>query len=46
MFVMNMAIRAGRVKAELEVKGITYPVEWACEEKINEDGSFILQRAV
>jgi hypothetical protein len=31
-----------RVKAELEVKGELYPVEWACHQKLNEDGSLTL----
>jgi hypothetical protein len=35
-----------RIKAELEVKGKTYPVEWACTGKINDDGSFTLERGV
>lgn len=35
-----------RGKAEIEVKGKTYPVEWARTEKINDDGSFTLERGV
>ena len=31
-----------KVKAELEVKGVLYPVEWACHQKLNEDGSLTL----
>lgn len=31
-----------KVKAELEVKGMLYPVEWACAQKLNEDGSLTL----
>ena len=32
-----------KVKAELEIKGQTYPVNWACQQKINEDGSLTLR---
>jgi hypothetical protein len=35
-----------RVKAEVEVKNKTYPLEWSCEEEIHEDGSFTLQPGV
>jgi hypothetical protein len=35
-----------RLKAELEVKGKTYPVQWSCDEKINDDGSITLQPGV
>ncbi len=31
-----------KVKAELEVKGLVYPVEWACHQKLNDDGSLTL----
>lgn len=31
-----------KVKAEIEVKGVLYPVEWACHQKLNEDGSLTL----
>lgn len=31
-----------KVKAELEVKGVLYPVEWACRQKLNNDGSLTL----
>lgn len=31
-----------KVKAELEVKSELYPVEWACHQKLNEDGSLTL----
>jgi len=34
-----------RLKAELESKGKTYPVQWSCDEKINDDGSITLQPA-
>jgi hypothetical protein len=32
-----------RVKAEIEVKGTLYPVQWACRETTNADGSLTLQ---
>lgn len=35
-----------RLKADLEVKGKTYPVQWSCDEKINDDGSITLQPGV
>ncbi|SMO50353.1 hypothetical protein [Gracilimonas mengyeensis] len=31
-----------RLSAELQVKGKLYPVEWACKEKLNSDGSLTL----
>jgi len=31
-----------KVKAELEVKGVLYPVNWACHQKTNPDGSLTL----
>jgi hypothetical protein len=30
------------LKAEIEVKGMRYPVRWACRQKLNEDGSLTL----
>ncbi len=33
-----------KLKAELEVKGVRYPVQWACRQKTNPDGSLTLQR--
>jgi hypothetical protein len=33
-----------RLKAELEVKGVRYPVRWACHQKTNPDGSLTLAR--
>jgi hypothetical protein len=33
-----------RLKAELEVKGIRYPVHWACQQQTNPDGSLTLRR--
>ncbi|MGE5645437.1 MAG: hypothetical protein ACM336_06565 [Acidobacteriota bacterium] len=35
-----------RLKAEIEVKGVRYPVAWACRQKTNEDGSLTLRRNV
>jgi hypothetical protein len=32
-----------RLRAELEVKGMRYPVRWACHQKLNEDGSLTLR---
>lgn len=32
------------LKAEIEVKGNRYPVEWACSQKLNADGSLQLKR--
>jgi len=32
-----------RLKAELEVKGVRYPVRWACRQKVNSDGSLTLR---
>jgi hypothetical protein len=28
-----------RLRAEIEVKGMRYPVRWACHQQLNEDGS-------
>lgn len=33
-----------RLKAELQVKGASHPVRWACRESINPDGSITLKR--
>jgi hypothetical protein len=33
-----------KLKAELEVKGMRYPVRWACRQKTNPDGSITLKR--
>lgn len=35
-----------RLKAEIEVKGVLYPVRWACRQTLNEDGSLTLRRNV
>ena len=32
-----------RLKAELEVKGMRYPLRWACRQKVNPDGSLTLR---
>ena len=31
-----------RLKAELDVKGVRYPVRWACRQKVDSDGSLTL----
>ena len=32
-----------KLRAEIEVKGMRYPVRWACHQKLNEDGSLALR---
>jgi hypothetical protein len=32
-----------RLRAELQVKGMRYPVRWACHQKLNDDGSLTLR---
>ena len=32
-----------KLKAEIEVKGMLYPVRWACHQKLNDDGSLTLR---
>jgi hypothetical protein len=32
-----------KLRAELEVKGVRYPVRWACHQKLNDDGSLTLR---
>lgn len=32
-----------KLKAEIEVKGMRYPVRWACGQKLNEDGTLMLR---
>ena len=32
-----------RLRAELEVKNMRYPVRWACRQKLNEDGTLTLR---
>ena len=31
-----------KLRAEIEVKGMRYPVQWACRQKLNGDGSLRL----
>jgi len=38
--------RGLKLKAELEVKGVSYPVNWACHQKTNEDGSLTLRPTI
>ncbi len=33
-----------RIKAEIEVKGVRRPIQWACFQKLNNDGSLTLKR--
>jgi hypothetical protein len=35
-----------KLRAELEVKGVSYPVKWACRQKLNEDGTLTLRANV
>lgn len=32
-----------KLRAEIEVKGMRYPVSWACRQKLNGDGSLSLR---
>ncbi len=32
-----------KLRAEIEVKGMRYPVQWACHQKLNDDGSLTLR---
>jgi hypothetical protein len=32
-----------KLRAEIEVKGMRYPVQWACRQKLNVDGSLALR---
>jgi len=32
-----------KLKAAIEVKGMCYPVRWACQQKLNDDGSLTLR---
>jgi hypothetical protein len=32
-----------KLKAEIEVKGMLYPVRWACHQKLNDDGTLTLR---
>ena len=44
MFILPKGIswKGLKVKAEIEVKGEIYPVEWSCRQKLNTDGSLTL----
>ncbi|AXC12648.1 hypothetical protein ACPOL_3359 [Acidisarcina polymorpha] len=35
--------QGAKLKAEIEVKGMSYPVRWACHQTLNEDGSLTLR---
>ena len=35
--------QGARLRAEIEVKGMRYPVRWACQQKLNDDGSLTLR---
>jgi hypothetical protein len=35
--------RGLRLKAEIEVKGALHPVRWACQQKLNDDGTLTLR---
>ena len=32
-----------KLKAEIEVKGMRYPLRWACHQRLNNDGSLTLR---
>jgi len=32
-----------KLRAEIEVKGMSYPVRWACHQRLNDDGSLTLR---
>jgi hypothetical protein len=46
MLILPVGVRweGLRLAAELEVKGVRYPVRWACRQKVNADGSLTLRR--
>lgn len=35
-----------RLKAELEIKGVRYPLRWACRQALNVDGSLTMRRNI
>jgi hypothetical protein len=35
-----------KLRAELEVKGVTHPLRWACRQQLDADGSLTLHRNV
>jgi hypothetical protein len=45
-FVLPTGVRFDglRLRAEIEVKGVRHPVQWACHQKLNHDGSLTLRR--
>jgi hypothetical protein len=38
----GMDWKGTRLRAQIEVKGMRYPVRWACHQKLNDDGSLSL----
>jgi hypothetical protein len=32
-----------KLKVEIKVKGMSYPVRWACHQQLNDDGSLTLR---
>jgi hypothetical protein len=38
----GMDWKGSKLRAEIEVKGMRYPVRWACHQKLNDDGSLTL----
>jgi hypothetical protein len=38
--------KGAKLKAEIEVKGVRYPVRWPRQQKTNPDGSLTLSRNV
>ena len=35
-----------RLSAELEVKSVRHPLNWACRQRVNADGSLTLRRNI
>ena len=35
-----------KLKVQIEIKGVKYPVEWACHENINKDGTLTLRQSI
>jgi len=33
-----------KLRGEIEVKGMRYPVRWACHQKLNDEGSLTLRK--
>jgi hypothetical protein len=42
MLPKNVDWKGLKLKAELEVKGVLHPVNWACHQKLNDDGTLPL----